>query len=184
MLPFEQLRSEMTRTSIMGPSPVTLDTPILERRGGRFLPDVDSSRLELDRLIAISHQLGRVGTLDIGLYLPTSVQLERINFDEELGCWLLPAYQDMKNRARYGSLSVSGIPGSLAHRTMYLAFFGPDSLPGGRHDFLDHICERKPCCYPRHLERVNQRQNTRRGASRATDTDPRLAIWQPPQTLK
>jgi hypothetical protein len=48
---------------------------------------------------------------------------------------------------------------------MYMVFHGKDSLPNGRWDLLDHLCENKPCCYPRHLERVTHGINTMRGRS-------------------
>lgn len=77
-------------------------------------------------------------------------------------------YLDKKFRARYGQLSVSGIPNAstLAHRTMYMVFYGVDTLLNARRDFVDHLCENKPCCYPRHMELVTPRINNTRSKSK------------------
>lgn len=172
----EELRPELTATTTFG---TNLHTPLelVERRGGRFIPVANESRGEFYRLQTVSREMATRAILltstlvsTEGLIVPKPKQLDRITLDDT-GCWTLPTYDDPKGRARYGILHVKGIrnPSGLAHRTMYQVFFGTESLPNREHDYLDHICENKQCCYPRHLERVTHNENTRRGRVRITD---------------
>lgn len=171
-----ELRAELTLSTPFGNSPVESVIDLVERRGGRIIPTPDISRIERNRLMRLSRYLARHAATP-ALYeppVPTPKQLQRITFDTEMGCWKLPTYQDQKGRARYGNMHVNGIdaPSGLAHRAMYQVFFGIDSLSGGHIDFLDHICEDKSCCYPRHLEKVTPGENTRRGKIRDHGIEP------------
>lgn len=154
-------RTELLPTVIFSGEPL-LDPNPIETPSGRFVPGPDFAKREMVLLQAIC--AANPG----GSSLPTPQQLNRVTINELTGCWELPVYQDKKPRARYGQLSISGIAssGSLAHRSMYLVFYGADSLPNGRDDYLDHLCENKACCYPRHLERVSPAINTLRARSR------------------
>ena len=109
--------------------------------------------------------------------LPKPSHLARVIFDLEQGCWMLPiSPSGERRRDTYGRLRLPEVPNpsGMAHRTMYKVYFGLDSIPNGRHDNLDHICESKPCCNPRHLERVTQGENTRRGRVRDYGIEPLL----------
>lgn len=152
-------RTELLPTIV--PLPSGLDpSPVLTRHG-RAIPGPEYAARDLDALLECIQDGAETP-------LPTVRQLGRIALNPHNGCWELPTYQDARNRARYGSLRVKGIPApsSLAHRTMFMIFYGIDALPNGRWDFLDHLCEIKACCYPRHLEIVTLGVNTRRGMQR------------------
>lgn len=152
-------------------SPVRTEADVIERRGGRVIPNVESSRSDFQRLLALSNAMAAQATtlLHLGRLefpMPTPTHLARVTFDTEQGCWILPySPSGPRRRDTYGRLKLPALPSpsGLAHRTLYQVYFGADSLPNGRHDFLDHICENKPCCYPRHLDKVTQAENNRRG---------------------
>ena len=162
-------RRTENRPSITFPEGAPLDShPFITPRG-RLVPSEAFSRTEFTRLLAISEgRERREGQLDliIPVIVPTPRQLARISIRAVTGCWELPVYEDKKNRARYGNLQVGelGATRTLAHRTMYKILHGPDSVSDDQ--FLDHLCEHKPCCYPRHLEPVSSAENTRRGRER------------------
>lgn len=80
----------------------------------------------------------------------------RITVDEN-GCWLWPTRLD---RDGYGSIRVDGRHRS-AHRVSYETFIGP--IPDGL--VIDHLCRRRNCVNPSHLEAVSQRENVLRGSS-------------------
>ena len=164
MIDFE--RRPETRPSITYPSGMPLDPHPYRTRQGRLIPGYEHSLEEFERLLKLADaaQDTEQDILPI-MPLPTTKQLARVALNAITGCWELPVYDDPKPRARYGSLSVNGIPGSMAHRTMYQVLHGTDSVT--ERDNVDHLCENKACCYPRHLEVVSSRENTRRGRVRA-----------------
>ncbi|MFZ1250611.1 MAG: hypothetical protein WAR37_04165 [Candidatus Microsaccharimonas sp.] len=153
------------------PSPVVSEQDCIERRGGRIIPSVEASWSDLTRLkvisTALSQRANQLLSFDkIDYPMPRPEHLARIDFDEGQGCWRLPiSPSGERRRDTYGRLRLPSVPNpsSMAHRTMYKVYFGLDSLPNGRSDVLDHVCETKPCCNPRHLERVSHGENTRRG---------------------
>lgn len=71
--------------------------------------------------------------------------------DDETGCWLWP--EDQLTASGYGSFH-----GKAAHRISYEAHLGP--IPPGM--AIDHLCRRRSCIAPRHLEPVTTAENTRR----------------------
>jgi HNH endonuclease len=74
----------------------------------------------------------------------------------ELGpCWIYTGYVDPKTG--YGQFGNKGT--KLPHRIAYRYVVGP--IPKGMH--LDHLCRRRICCRPDHLEPVTPRENIRRG---------------------
>lgn len=156
------------RPSITYPGGMPHDPHPYRTPTNRLVPGYDASADELERLIAISRAVhtNKENTLPLEILVPTPLQLARIAINHSTGCWELPVYDDPKPRARYGSLAVKGIgeTRALAHRTMYRVIHGIDSIPPNM--MLDHLCEHKPCCYPRHLEPVSPTENTRRGRER------------------
>lgn len=70
-------------------------------------------------------------------------------------CWVWQGYHDKDGYAsvRWGSRKVR------AHRLAFEAF-GGDLLPGME---LDHLCSRRDCCNPEHLEQVTHAENVSRG---------------------
>jgi len=67
------------------------------------------------------------------------------------GCWI---WQGYRNSGGYGSFSVKS-KNIFAHRFSYIAFKGP--IPEGM--TIDHLCRKKSCVNPKHLEAVPQREN-------------------------
>lgn len=165
MTNFER-RTEM-RPSITYPRGMPLDEHPYQTRSGRLVPGYQASLEEFSRLQAISDAIhipeeGRL-PVDLDIIVPTPRQLARIAINVMSGCWELPVYDDPKPRARYGTLTVPSLQStkSLAHRTMFMVLYGQDAIPESM--VLDHLCEHKPCCYPRHLEPITMAENTRRG---------------------
>lgn len=160
----EHQRPELHETIIFNEVPVLDANPYA--KNGRLLPGFDFSRDEYQKLV------GRIIDQGLGdedaqsLQLPTLEQLYPLRLGPN-GCWQLPTYNDQKNRARYGILRMPELTRSaLAHRVMYLVFYGSDSLttePDKPKLVVDHMCENKACCYPRHLQPVTGPQNTRLG---------------------
>jgi len=70
------------------------------------------------------------------------------------GCWLWTA---AKNRDGYGFISVGGV-WTAAHRVSYELFVGaiPESME------IDHLCRRRDCVQPEHLEAVSHAENVQR----------------------
>lgn len=58
----------------------------------------------------------------------------------------------------YGKVSWEGRD-RVAHRVIFEIFNGPLS----KYTVLDHLCERRECCQPYHLDPVTVRENTYRG---------------------
>ena len=79
---------------------------------------------------------------------------QRIVIDE-LECWI---WQGTSNGSGYGMISVHGRT-VCAHRYAYELYVG--MIPRG-YD-LDHLCRRRLCVNPDHLECVTRRENVRRG---------------------
>ena len=79
---------------------------------------------------------------------------DRIEVDPVFGCWLWTGNLD---RDGYGWAGRQ-----RAHRVLYQQLVGPigDGL------LLDHLCRRRACCNPVHLEPVTGRENDLRRAWR------------------
>ena len=172
---FNHKRPELNQTIIFGEVP-KLDLEPIEAANGRLIPGYKFSERESRLLWNLAKDQGDGRSLELFI-LPTVKQLGRISLASGMGCWELPTYNDTKNRARYGRLSIDGISSSLAHRCMYQVFYGVDSLSD--QDLLDHLCENTACCYPRHLEAVSPATNSSRGKSslRRADKDQAPFDW-------
>jgi hypothetical protein len=91
----------------------------------------------------------------------------KLHIDTEVGCvgkdgnWS-PCVQwtGAISSTGYGNLKVEGQT-VLAHRLSYQMAYG--RIPEGM--VLDHLCSRRRCTNPLHLDPVPQRENVRRGAS-------------------
>lgn len=82
----------------------------------------------------------------------------RAELDEVFGCWIWSGKID---RDGYGILWGAGGP-RQAHRAAYVELVGPVA-EGMR---LDHLCRRRSCCRPAHLEPVTERENQLRRSLR------------------
>lgn len=51
------------------------------------------------------------------------------------------------------------------HRLAYEVFIGPIQAP-----HLDHLCRKRNCAHPKHLEPVSPRENIRRGLGHGSET--------------
>lgn len=76
------------------------------------------------------------------------------------GCWIWSGDQTTTG---YGRLHAHGRV-HRAHRFAYEVFVGP--VPGGLP--LDHLCRKRACCNPEHLEPVTQHVNLRRSPDTIT----------------
>jgi hypothetical protein len=85
------------------------------------------------------------------------VQCRECGVMTEDGCWL---WKSAVARADYGSVQL-GLRQYKAHVAVYVEFVGP--VPEGME--LDHLCMRKPCVNPAHLEAVVHVENVRRAAT-------------------
>lgn len=160
MASFEHQRPELNQTILFGETPV-LDSEAIEAQNGRMVPSYNFSHAEFEKLWKIARQQDEGESLEL-FQVPPLSQITRIEISRPYGCWELNVYDDKKNRARYGRLAMSELTNStLAHRVMYMVFYGEESLKDGQ--VVDHICENKACCYPRHLQPVTGAQNTRLG---------------------
>jgi hypothetical protein len=157
---YEYPRTELLTTVVFGES-MRLDGNPFETAAGRIIPGTVFAAQELESLRVVA-------TFGTAVPVPSVAQLSRITINAVSGCWELPIYDDPRNRARYGQLSVRGIANvsGLAHITMYGVFYGPDAAGTAQGMMLDHLCLNKACCYPRHLEPVTPGENTRRGRLR------------------
>lgn len=79
---------------------------------------------------------------------------ERVIFDPWTSCWI---WRRGLTAEGYGDAKRNGT--RYAHRIAYEAFRGP--IPDGMH--IDHLCERRCCANPWHLEPVTRQENVRRG---------------------
>lgn len=81
--------------------------------------------------------------------------MEWVKIDPETGCW---NWQGGSTNDGYGLLGSGRDKNRLAHRRSYGMFIGP--IPEGLQ--IDHLCKRRSCCNPAHLEAVTTRENMRR----------------------
>ena len=73
--------------------------------------------------------------------------LNRYEVNEVTGCWLWLGYTDKNGYARLNSEN--------AHRVFYVEHVGP--VPDGFD--VDHLCKRRNCVNPAHLEAVTEQEN-------------------------
>lgn len=73
-------------------------------------------------------------------------------------CWI---WDRGVNNGGYGTLSVDGRKGVMAHRYYYERV--KDKIPAGF--VLDHLCRNRRCVNPEHLEPVPHVENCRRGST-------------------
>ncbi|MHB8409821.1 MAG: HNH endonuclease signature motif containing protein [Acidiferrobacterales bacterium] len=85
----------------------------------------------------------------------------RVIRNSESGCWL---WTGQINSSGYGVLSWRGKK-RLAHRVNYELRIG--SIPSGLE--LDHLCRKRSCVNPEHLEPVTRRVNLLRGETIIAD---------------
>jgi hypothetical protein len=78
------------------------------------------------------------------------------------GCW---PWQGRIEPSGYGGFRHDET--NYAHRASYLLFVGP--IPEGTE--IDHLCERRECVNPDHLEAVPHAENVRRANGRWTSCD-------------
>jgi hypothetical protein len=84
----------------------------------------------------------------------------RVRFVGDDGCW---AWTGPTDRGGYG-MTTLGKQKVMAHRVVYELLVGP--IPEGLH--LDHLCRRRECLNPAHLEPVTQAENNRRAGAAKT----------------
>ena len=75
-------------------------------------------------------------------------------------CWIFTGSRTHPENG-YGQIGVDGNVKKLTHRVAYEELIGP--IPDGL--TLDHLCRRRLCCNPWHLEPVTHRENVLRGVS-------------------
>lgn len=85
--------------------------------------------------------------------------VSKITFLED-GCW---EWGKSRHKDGYGIFSV-GYRAMVAHRWSYAYFIGdmdPELV-------IDHLCKRRSCVNPFHLEQVTNKTNSQRGANQKT----------------
>lgn len=78
----------------------------------------------------------------------------RVAFDPN-GCWL---WTGATNSSGYGYISVGKGRVAGVHRVSYELFYGP--IPAGYE--TDHLCNRRRCVNPIHIQAVTREENVRR----------------------
>lgn len=177
MVNVEHQRPELRPTVIFDEEPALDPEPVI--KNGRLLPGSVFSRTEYYKLVDKVIDNDMYDNTLRATQLPTLEQLYPLRLNPD-GCWELPVYKDFKNRARYGRLNMPSLTTSkLAHRVMFLVFYGHESLDGDTDQsnlVVDHVCENKACCYPRHLEPVTLTTNTIRGILAKRHSDGQLGF--------
>lgn len=92
--------------------------------------------------------------------------IRRIVVDPETDCWIFTG----SGPSGYGQIEVQPDENGqrrtvLTHVLVWVARRGP--IPTGLE--LDHLCRRRKCCNPDHLELVTSSENTMRGESHVAD---------------
>lgn len=104
------------------------------------------------------------GTAEFGGQELPSRFWEKVRLSDE-GCWIWIAG---RFNTGYGAFNYDGIA-RTAHSVAYEALVGPvdDGLE------LDHLCRRRECCNPEHLEPVTHAENVQRGLRGPKDSCPK-----------
>jgi hypothetical protein len=92
------------------------------------------------------------------------VRVSTEHFYEDTPCWDWVAY--IHPVTGYGQFKINGANGG-PHQFAYHFFNGP--LPDGLEP--DHLCNRRACCSPLHLEAVTHQENMRRSEQRKNKTE-------------
>lgn len=79
----------------------------------------------------------------------------KVSVDQQSECWV---WTGAHTACGYGNFKVNG-KAQRAHRISYQALVG--SIPEGLD--MDHLCRRRDCVNPAHMEPVTRRTNTLRG---------------------
>lgn len=74
-------------------------------------------------------------------------------------CW---PWMGTLNNDGYGQITISPGPNKVAHRWVWELLKG--SIPDDQH--IDHICRRRDCVNPQHMEIVSHAENCRRDKER------------------
>lgn len=85
---------------------------------------------------------------------------------DEKGCWIWQGSKSGEGKGPgqgYGKISINGHM-SRVHRVMYMIIYGyiPNKIK------VDHTCNNRLCCNPKHLEAVTHRENCIRRNKRYT----------------
>ena len=88
---------------------------------------------------------------------------------DENGCWIWQGSTSGKDKPGksgrgYGRISIKS-HNSAVHRVMYICKYGyiPNKID------VDHLCNNRLCCNPKHLEAVTAKKNQKRKLKRIQD---------------